>query len=58
MQSSIVGMDSCNSFGNMTLELNIFYMCKKPINLEEEEGPEEGYLNPQICLLLYHLGGG
>ncbi|RVW88287.1 hypothetical protein CK203_038722 [Vitis vinifera] len=46
------------TFGNMTLELNIFYMCKKPINLEEEEGPEEGYLNPQICLLLYHLGGG
>ena len=27
------------TFGNMTLELNIFYMCKKPINLEEEEGP-------------------
>ncbi|KAL6346233.1 hypothetical protein AAG906_027993 [Vitis piasezkii] len=64
------------SFGNMTLELNIFYMCKKPINSKEEEGPEEvciidtlveehflgilmkGYLNPQICLLLYHLGGG
>ncbi|RVX22782.1 hypothetical protein CK203_008467 [Vitis vinifera] len=75
------------TFGNMTLELNIFYMCKKPINPEEEEGPEEvciidtlveehcnqkiqeelneslgilmkGYLNPQICLLFYHLGGG
>ena len=23
------------TFGNMTLELNIFYMSKKPINLEE-----------------------
>nr|CAN81768.1 hypothetical protein VITISV_031539 [Vitis vinifera] len=29
------------TFGNMTLELNIFYMCKKPINPEEEERPEE-----------------
>ncbi|RVW66383.1 hypothetical protein CK203_065698 [Vitis vinifera] len=29
------------TFGNMTLELNIFYMCKKPINLEEEEGLPE-----------------
>ncbi|KAL6325119.1 hypothetical protein AAG906_022686 [Vitis piasezkii] len=29
------------TFGNMTLELNIFYMSKKPINLEEEESPEE-----------------
>nr|CAN78226.1 hypothetical protein VITISV_004314 [Vitis vinifera] len=29
------------TFGNMTLELNIFYMCKKPINPDEEEGPEE-----------------
>ncbi|RVW20526.1 hypothetical protein CK203_115286 [Vitis vinifera] len=26
------------TFGNMTLELNIFYMYKKPINPEEEEG--------------------
>ncbi|RVW12383.1 Retrovirus-related Pol polyprotein from transposon 297 [Vitis vinifera] len=33
------------TFGNMTLELNIFYMCKKPINPEEKKG----YLNPQIC---------
>ncbi|RVW81020.1 Retrovirus-related Pol polyprotein from transposon 17.6 [Vitis vinifera] len=33
-------------FGNMTLELNIFYMCKKPINPEEKEGPEE-----EQCLL-------
>ncbi|RVX11317.1 Retrovirus-related Pol polyprotein from transposon 17.6 [Vitis vinifera] len=33
------------TFGNMTLELNIFYMCKKPINPEEEEGlPEPSYL--------------
>nr|CAN63804.1 hypothetical protein VITISV_021831 [Vitis vinifera] len=29
------------TFGNMTLELNIFHMSKKLINLEEEEGPEE-----------------
>ncbi|RVW29012.1 hypothetical protein CK203_088927 [Vitis vinifera] len=28
------------TFGNMTLKLNIFYMCKKPINPEEEESPE------------------
>ena len=28
----------------MTLELNIFYMSKKPINPEEEEGPEEVYI--------------
>nr|CAN62406.1 hypothetical protein VITISV_033275 [Vitis vinifera] len=32
------------TFGNMTLELNIFYMTKKPINLEEE-GPEE------VCII-------
>ena len=29
------------TFGNMTLELNIFYMSKKKITPEEEEGPEE-----------------
>ena len=29
----------------MTLELNIFYMSKKPINPEEEEGPEE------VCII-------
>ncbi|RVW70090.1 hypothetical protein CK203_062297 [Vitis vinifera] len=29
------------TFGNMTLDLNIFYMSKKPITPEEEEGPEE-----------------
>ncbi|RVW83551.1 hypothetical protein CK203_054199 [Vitis vinifera] len=29
------------TFGNMTLELNIFHMSKKLINPEEEEGPEE-----------------
>ncbi|RVW59062.1 hypothetical protein CK203_111537 [Vitis vinifera] len=29
------------TFGNMTLELNIFYMSKKLITPEEEEGPEE-----------------
>ncbi|RVW84905.1 hypothetical protein CK203_039482 [Vitis vinifera] len=39
-------------FGNMTLELNIFYMSKKLITPEEEEGPEE------MCLLLYKVGGG
>ena len=33
------------TFGNMTLELNIFYMSKKPINPEEEEGPEE------VCII-------
>ena len=33
------------TFGNMTLELNIFYMCKKPINKKEEEGPEE------VCII-------
>ncbi|RVW66913.1 hypothetical protein CK203_064087 [Vitis vinifera] len=29
------------TFGNMTLELNIFYLCKKQFHLKEEEGPEE-----------------
>ena len=29
----------------MTLELNIFYMYKKPINSEEEEGLEE------VCII-------
>ena len=33
------------TFGNMTLELNIFYMSKKLITQEEEEGPEE------VCLI-------
>ena len=33
------------TFGNMTFELNIFYMSKKPITLEEEEGPEE------VCII-------
>ena len=33
------------TFGNMTLELNIFYMCKKPSNPEEEEGPKE------VCII-------
>ncbi|KAL6331341.1 hypothetical protein AAG906_011278 [Vitis piasezkii] len=46
------------TFGNMTLELNIFHLYKKHIHLEEEEGPEEGYLNPHICLLPYPFGGG
>ncbi|RVW64413.1 Retrovirus-related Pol polyprotein from transposon 17.6 [Vitis vinifera] len=37
------------TFGNMTLELNIFHLCKKHIHPEEEEGPEEVfacYLSP------------
>ncbi|RVW67239.1 hypothetical protein CK203_063310 [Vitis vinifera] len=47
------------TFGNMTLELNIFHMSKKLITPEEEEGPEEkGCLNPLMCLLLYKVGGG
>ncbi|KAL6348189.1 hypothetical protein AAG906_003055 [Vitis piasezkii] len=29
------------TFGNMMLELNIFYMCNKQFHPEEEEGPEE-----------------
>ncbi|KAL6325100.1 hypothetical protein AAG906_022667 [Vitis piasezkii] len=47
------------TFGNMTLELNIFYMSKKLITPEEEEGSEEkGCLNSLMCLLLYKVGGG
>ncbi|RVW21672.1 Retrovirus-related Pol polyprotein from transposon 297 [Vitis vinifera] len=33
------------TFGNMTLELNIFHSCKKHIHPEEEEGPEE------VCMI-------
>ena len=33
-------------FGNMTLELNIFYMSKKPITQEEEE---EGL--KEVCII-------
>ena len=33
------------TFGNMTLELNIFYMSKKLITPEEEEGPKE------VCII-------
>ncbi|RVW59617.1 hypothetical protein CK203_100690 [Vitis vinifera] len=32
------------TFGNMTLELNIFYLCKKQFHSEEEERPEEVYM--------------
>ncbi|RVW68509.1 hypothetical protein CK203_063421 [Vitis vinifera] len=40
------------TFGNMTLELNIFHLCKRHLHPEEEEGLEEkGYLNP---LMFYH----
>ncbi|RVW68111.1 Transposon Ty3-I Gag-Pol polyprotein, partial [Vitis vinifera] len=45
MQSSTVGMDLCNLLLAMTLELNIFYMSKKQITPEEEEGPEE------VCII-------
>ena len=33
------------TFRNMTLELNIFYMFKKLITPEEEEGPKE------VCII-------
>ncbi|RVW78393.1 hypothetical protein CK203_051415 [Vitis vinifera] len=33
------------TFGNMTLELNIFHLCQKHIHLEEDEGPEE------VCMI-------
>ena len=33
------------TFGNMTLELNIFHLCKKHLHSEEEEGPEE------VCMI-------
>ena len=33
------------TFGNMTLELNIFHLCKKHIHPEEEEGPKE------VCMI-------
>ena len=33
------------TFGNMTLELNIFYFCKKQFHPEKEEGPEE------VCII-------
>ncbi|KAL6310568.1 hypothetical protein AAG906_015306 [Vitis piasezkii] len=41
------------TFGNMTLELNIFHMSKKLITPKEEEGPEEkGCLNPDVLATL------
>ena len=33
------------TFGNMTLELNIFHFYKKHIHPEEKEGPEE------VCMI-------
>ncbi|XP_034701960.1 uncharacterized protein LOC117926777 [Vitis riparia] len=33
------------TFGNMTLELNIFHLCKRHLHPEEDEGPEE------VCLI-------
>ncbi|KAL6347522.1 hypothetical protein AAG906_026046 [Vitis piasezkii] len=33
------------TFGNMTLELNIFYLCKKQFHPEEEERPKE------VCMI-------
>ena len=32
------------TFGNMTLEFNIFYMCNKQFHQEEEEGSEEVWM--------------
>ncbi|RVW62212.1 hypothetical protein CK203_061628 [Vitis vinifera] len=37
-QSSIVGMESCNSLWQHDIELNIFHLYKKHIHPEEEEG--------------------
>ena len=33
------------TFGNMTLEINVFHLCKKHLHSEEEEGPEE------VCMI-------
>ena len=33
------------TFGNMTLELNIFHLCRRHLHLEEEKGFEE------VCLI-------
>ncbi|RVW30825.1 hypothetical protein CK203_106528 [Vitis vinifera] len=33
------------------------HLYKKHLHPEEEEDPEKGYLNPQICLLTYSHGG-
>ena len=33
------------TFGNMTLDLNIFYMCNKQFHPREEEGPKE------VCMI-------
>ena len=33
------------TFGNMTIELNVFYLCKKQFYTGEEEGPEE------VCMI-------
>ena len=33
------------TFGNMTIELNIFHLCKKHIHPEEKEDPEE------VCMI-------
>ena len=33
------------TFGNMTLELNIFYMCNKQFHPGEDKGPEE------VCII-------
>ncbi|RVW33564.1 hypothetical protein CK203_116151 [Vitis vinifera] len=40
------------TFGNMTLELNIFHLCKRHLHPEEEEGLEEGYLNPLMLAIM------
>ncbi|KAL6335139.1 hypothetical protein AAG906_027199 [Vitis piasezkii] len=38
------------TFGNVTLELNIFYLCKKQFHPEEEEGPEEACMINNLSL--------
>ena len=40
------------TFGNMTLELNIFHLCKKHLHPEEEEEPEEVEEEPEeVCMI-------
>ena len=36
------------TFGNMTLELNIFYLCNKQFHLGEEEGPKKVCMNDNL----------
>ncbi|KAL6310559.1 hypothetical protein AAG906_015297 [Vitis piasezkii] len=41
----VLDTDPILTFGNMTLELNIFHLCKRHLHPEEEEGLEE------VCLI-------